>query len=139
MAALIARRRCGRGQRIEAPLFNAMFEAIGGQGQKPNPTKDTNPALPLGGTQYRCADGRWVHLFPSILAPRHFRWFAEAFLPAEWAAEGLLDPERLQADPDLSAELRRRMTGVFLQRPAKEWEQAINAIGVPACLLPDHR
>jgi hypothetical protein len=47
-----------------------MFEAIGGQGQKPNPTKDTNPALPLGGTQYRCADGRYVHLFPSILTPR---------------------------------------------------------------------
>jgi crotonobetainyl-CoA:carnitine CoA-transferase CaiB-like acyl-CoA transferase len=131
-AALIARERCGRGQRVEVPLFNAMFEAIGGQGQKPNPTKDTNPALPLGGTQYRCADGRWIHLFPSILTPRHFEWFAEAFLPREWAAEGLLDPRRLQADPELAAELRRRMAGVFEQRPAKEWERAINAIGVPA-------
>jgi crotonobetainyl-CoA:carnitine CoA-transferase CaiB-like acyl-CoA transferase len=134
VAALIARRRGGRGQRIEVPLFNAMFEAIGGQGQKPNPTKDTNPALPLGGTQYRCADGRWIHLFPSILAPRHFRWFSEAFLPAEWAAEGLLDPVRLQADPDLSAELRRRMSDIFLTRSAKDWEQAINALGVPACV-----
>ncbi|MGE0060110.1 MAG: CaiB/BaiF CoA transferase family protein, partial [Dehalococcoidia bacterium] len=131
-AALIARERCGLGQRVEVPLFNAMFEAIGGQGQKPNPTKDTSPALPLGGTQYRCADGRWVHLFPSILTPRHFEWFAEAFLPKEWAAEGLLDPKRLQEDPELAAELRRRMVPVFEQRPAKEWEQAINAIGVPA-------
>lgn len=134
MAALIARERCGRGQRIEVPLYNAMFEAIGGQGQKPNPTKDTSPALPLGGTQYRCADGRWIHLFPSILAPRHFRWFAERFLPAEWEKEGLLDPERLQADPELSAELRRRMADVFAQQPAKEWERQINEIGVPACV-----
>jgi crotonobetainyl-CoA:carnitine CoA-transferase CaiB-like acyl-CoA transferase len=131
-ASLIARERCGLGQRVEVPLFSAMFEAIGGQGQKPNPTKDTNPALPLGGTQYRCADGRWIHLFPSILTPRHFEWFAEAFLPKEWAAEGFLDPRRLQDDPELAAELRRRMAPIFEQRPAKEWEQAINAIGVPA-------
>jgi crotonobetainyl-CoA:carnitine CoA-transferase CaiB-like acyl-CoA transferase len=109
-----------------------MFEAIGGQGQKPNPTKDTNPALPLGGTQYQCADGRWVHLFPSILTPRHFRWFAEEFLPSEWGAEGLLDPTRLQEDPELSAELRRRLIPLFKERSAKEWELRINAIGVPA-------
>lgn len=132
IAALIARERCGLGQRVEVPLYNAMFDAIGGQGQKPNPTSDASPALPLGGTQYQCADGRWIHLFPSVLAPRHFQWFSERFLPAEWAAEGLLDPVRLQVGTKLSAELRRRMTDVFKLRPAKEWEAEINAIGVPA-------
>ncbi len=72
--ALLVRERDGVGQRIEVPMFDAMFAAIGGQRiHHPCP-----PQPALGGTwsgQFECKDGRWV-MFGSNNS--NFREFVEA-------------------------------------------------------------
>jgi len=139
VAALIARERTGRGQRIETPLFDAMFEAFGGRGERavggpPRPqVPPGNPGGdPLGGGFYRCADDRWVQLI--VLRPRHFDWFAARFFPSGWAEEGLADRERLRAEPALTAELRARLTTLFRTRDSWEWERLVNEAGTPLCV-----
>lgn len=79
VASLIARERSGVGQRIETPLFDAMFEAFGIRGQRAVGQDGTQaPPLvgvgPLGGGFYQCGDDRWVQLL--VILPRHFDWFA---------------------------------------------------------------
>jgi crotonobetainyl-CoA:carnitine CoA-transferase CaiB-like acyl-CoA transferase len=72
--ALIERQRSGLGQRIEVPMFDAMFELIGANGIS------LNGVHPVGRTRgshtITCADGRRV-LFNSTSSPR-FQRFAEA-------------------------------------------------------------
>ena len=132
-AALIARERTGLGQRIETPLFDAMFEAFGIRGQRLAGEPLAGPPLgvrdPLGGGFYQCEDDRWVQLL--VMRPRHFDWFAEACFPAGWADEGLADRERLRGEPELAAELRRRLTALFRTKPGLEWQAIFNAAGTP--------
>jgi len=139
VAALLARQSTGSGQRIETPLFDAMFEAFGvwgqknlsGRGQAGMPANLGAPD-PLRGGHYQCADGRWIQLL--LLRPRHFDWFADRILPTQWRDEGLLDRERLERDPVLVAELGHRVAELFKTRTAWDWERAVNAIGTPLCV-----
>ena len=133
VAALIARERTGLGQRIETPLFDAMFEAYGIRGQRAQGAPLAGPPLggvgPWGGGFYQCQDDRWVQLL--VMRPRHFDWFAAACFPDGWAAEGLADKARLRGEPALAADPRSRLTVLFRTKPALEWQTIVNAAGTP--------
>lgn len=118
-AALIARDRDGRGQRIEVPLFDALFEASGVQSMslERSPLRGAN----FGSGLYRCADGRHVTFVAQWF--RHLVWFVEAAGNREWIEEGLVDIDRLRSSPDASAELQHRLIELFATRGALEWEQ----------------
>jgi crotonobetainyl-CoA:carnitine CoA-transferase CaiB-like acyl-CoA transferase len=152
MAALIARERTGRGQRVEVPLFDALFEGIGHFGVRrlggPDPmTPNVFGAVvgtsPHGGF-YQCADGRWIHL--CLIQGRHLLWFAEKLFPQEWIDAGMADPVKMGAvdgDPmimhgdgnALHAYARARFAELFRTRTAAEWERIINEeIGAPTGL-----
>jgi crotonobetainyl-CoA:carnitine CoA-transferase CaiB-like acyl-CoA transferase len=106
--ALIARERDGLGQRIEVPMFDAMFELIGANGISVD--GDYRMARSRGSRTYVCADGRRI-LCNATSTPRFVRWFSEA--------AGAETP---------SAEL-------FATRPAHEWETAINTAGAPTAMV----
>ena len=76
--ALIARERSGLGQRIEVPMFDAMFELIGAMGIS------LDGVFPMGRQQgsrtYVCADGRRI-LFNSSSTPRFRRAFSRQRAP----------------------------------------------------------
>ncbi|QJY47392.1 CaiB/BaiF CoA transferase family protein [Pseudonocardia broussonetiae] len=128
-AALVARERSGRGQRIEVPLFDAAFELIGAnvmQTERPRPPT-TAPKVTLESPQlghYRCADGKWLEL--CLFQDQHLRWFADTFLPQEHIDDGMGDADRMLTDPDLQVRARERYARLLATRPAREWEIAIN-------------
>ena len=137
LAALIARTRSGRGQWVEAPLFDAAFELLGGGAQK---VGDSEPQLqgtaaPTGMPQighYRCSDDRWIQL--CLVQPRHLDWFVSSFLP-ERRSDGWGDSSRIMADPEIQGAMRARLTTLMAERPAAEWERLINEeSGAPTAL-----
>ncbi|MER6825077.1 CoA transferase [Streptosporangium sp. NPDC000563] len=133
VASLTARHRTGRGDRVEVPLFDAMFEAIGGsgaypvaQGLPPDRAISSN-----GSGTYRCADDRYVQFNPIGATPRFLTWFLDAAGVTAWTGEGLTDRTRMDHDPSLRRLLHDRLTALFRTRPAGEWEELANAAGVP--------
>ncbi len=131
-AALNARDRDGVGQRIEVPLFDATFTAVGSTGMKlfdqPPPVGRNAMSTPWV-NQYQCADGRWIQLLAN--PTRHRTAFVEASGVEHWADDGLLDHAALPHDEARLTELDRRMVALFKTRPAAEWEQLINDVGTP--------
>ena len=119
VAALIARDRDGRGQWIEAPLFDALFEASGAQALslEQSPLKGAS----FGSGLFRCADGRYVTFVAQWF--RHLVWFVEAAGVRDWIEEGLVDIHRLRSSPENAAELQRRLAQLFATRDALEWER----------------
>ena len=134
--ALLARERDGLGQRIEVPLFDATFVAIGAHGLivDGRPGGDRPDDFWTG--LFECADGRWIQL--SAATPRFRRQFAEALQLEDWLARGLFDVERLSASPDLQMEVRQRQRTLFASRSAAAWEDLGGDIGVPiaVCRTP---
>ena len=130
--ALIARERVGLGQTIEVPMFDAMFELIGGNGIT------LDGVYPMGRSRgtgtFLCGDGRRI-LFNSSSTPRFLRWFAEAAGVGDWANAGLLDALRLERDQSLRRTFRARLAELFLTRSAREWEDAINHAGGPTAMV----
>ena len=127
--ALIARQRTGRGQRIEVPLHSAMFAAMG---RHLSNFHDINPpdlfTLPRNvmSHQYECADGRYVQ------NQGMYQRFASQFLQAAGRPEWIEDLEDLygaEVSPDTVELWRERVTDLFREKTAKEWEDAIAETG----------
>jgi crotonobetainyl-CoA:carnitine CoA-transferase CaiB-like acyl-CoA transferase len=125
--ALIARYRSGRGQRVEAPLYDAMFTLIGHSGAYVNARDLHLPAgiHGRGAGAFRCADGRYVQFDTS--SARHLTWFAREAGISHWGPD-LLDIVRLR-DPQVNERLHERLRELFLTRPAAQWEELGNRAG----------
>jgi crotonobetainyl-CoA:carnitine CoA-transferase CaiB-like acyl-CoA transferase len=126
--ALIARRRTGRGQLIEVPLFDAMFTLIGHCGAYAD-ERGLRPPRGIhgrGAGAFRCGDGRYVQFDTS--SPRHLSWFARAAGLLGTFDADLLDLSA-NASPEVNERLHARLREVFATRTALEWEELGNAAG----------
>jgi crotonobetainyl-CoA:carnitine CoA-transferase CaiB-like acyl-CoA transferase len=129
-AALHARERDGAGQHLQIPLFDAMYQAIGFVGLRIAKSGKGVHAVPAWDGQYRCGDGRWIHLVGTTQS-RGER-FTDALGLPDWRDAGLIDQERLLREPSLNEELARRLKALFATRTASEWEELLGQINFPA-------
>ncbi|PKB84369.1 MAG: hypothetical protein BZY88_00065 [SAR202 cluster bacterium Io17-Chloro-G9] len=127
--ALVARDRTGKGQRIEVPLHNAMFAAMGRHLVKLHDFETADlfmlPRMIMA-RQYQCADGRWVQNHG--MYQRFIGQFLQAAGHPEWLEE-LSASYGKPLDPAAGQMWLERFKNVFQQKTAKEWEDAINAAG----------
>ena len=134
--ALIARRRDGLGQRVEVPLFDATFLAIGSTGLLVNGKPEGGrPDDPWAGI-FRCADGRWIRL--SLATYRFLERFVDAVGKPEWIAKGYVQRERpgsLARGTELRERQQAELADLFRSRPAAEWEQLGRKADVPLTLI----
>lgn len=125
--ALNARQRDGLGQRIEVPLFDAMFPSIGSRGlHVHDPAHAVASRAGIWGGSFECADGLWVQYGSGN---QNFREFVEAAGIADWDREGLIDIERILNDPDLMEKHLQRARELFKTRTAQEWEDLVADAG----------
>ncbi|HXH23007.1 MAG TPA: CoA transferase [Dehalococcoidia bacterium] len=116
--ALNARERDGAGQRIEMPLFDATFAAIGSRGLRVHsrpPGADAQAMARIMGwtRQFQCKDGRWIMFHGGN---KNFVDFLRAVGAEEWAR-------------DTSPETARRTEELFRTRTAQEWEDFAEKVG----------
>jgi crotonobetainyl-CoA:carnitine CoA-transferase CaiB-like acyl-CoA transferase len=125
--ALIARQRSGLGQRVEVPLFDAMFTLIGHSGAyaEARGLHAPRPIHGRGAGAFRCKDGKYVQFDTS--SSRHLTWFAQEAGITDWGPE-FLDIKRLQ-DEAANQRLHARLRELFLTRTAAEWEELGNRAG----------
>jgi len=122
VAALIARYRCGSGQRIEIPLFDAAMQLIGpfagtANGDLPQ-APNTNASWDR---PYQCKDGRWVDVSPPFRAmPR----FAERYLSKEVLDSGVAD--LYATNPENVEKLHEILAALYETKTAAEWEEESN-------------
>jgi crotonobetainyl-CoA:carnitine CoA-transferase CaiB-like acyl-CoA transferase len=128
--ALIARERDGLGQRLEVPLFDAMFLAFGASGLLVNGAPaGGRPADPWSGT-YQCRDGAMVLL--NLATPRFVRRFLEATGILEaWTTKGYLEPDRLVHDSALWVQQRQELSALLRTRTAEEWDVLATEVLLP--------
>ena len=131
IAALLHREATGEGQRIELPLYDAMFGAMGAQAViLPEGADDARPH-PVVARFYECSDGRWVNInagYPRALIP-----MVTAFGHPEWA-DPLLDIDSLLSHPEDRQLWINTLEDMWRGRPALEWEQIMDEAGVPCTM-----
>ena len=125
--ALVARERTGLGQRVEVPMFDAMFTLIGHSGAYADKS-GLHPPRGIhgrGAGAFRCKDGKYVQFDSS--SARHLVWFAQEAGITEWGPD-LLDINRLR-DESVNQRLHAALRELFLTRTAAEWEALGNRAG----------
>ena len=131
VAALFHREATGEGQRIDLPLYDAMFGAMGSQVVVlPEGADDASPH-PVVARFYECSDGRWINLnagYPRALIP-----MVNAFGHPEWA-DPLLDTDSLRAHPEDRQIWIHTLETVWRSRTALEWEDIMDEAGVPCTM-----
>lgn len=132
--ALIARERDGLGQRIEVPLFDATFLAIGANGLlvdgKPEGGRPDDPWT--GG--FEAKDGRQVRL--NLASPAFIRKFAEALGRHDWIEKGYTAwPTRLVRGSAERAEQQRELIVLMKTRTAAEWDEFGRSADIPMTMI----
>ncbi len=112
--ALNARARCGLGQRVEIPLFDATFTVVGARGLLVNGKPEPEPEFNWS-RQLPCKDGRWLMY---VANNKKFETFIKSIGMDKWR-DAKLPP----------AELAQKFDDVMRARTAKEWEDIIAEIG----------
>ncbi len=132
-AALLHREISGKGQRVSAPLHDAMFGAMGAHLVRlPGETGAyAQPGHPVIARFYECADGRWVNINAGY--PRALQPMVAAFGHPEWA-KPLLDTESLLAHPEDRRLWIDQIARIWKTRTALEWEQVMDEAGVPCTM-----
>ena len=130
LAALVARRRDGIGQRIEASLLAGMVVAFGRYAMKIHDRKATGrPEDRYGGGAYRCRDGAWV-IF-STFNPKFLHRLAQLIDPPDGWPQSALEPRALDASDALVDRLREAVAALFATRSGPEWEDFAVAHRLP--------
>jgi crotonobetainyl-CoA:carnitine CoA-transferase CaiB-like acyl-CoA transferase len=126
--ALLARQRDGRGQRIEVPLYDATFCAIGSPQWAGIPGTSWTRS-------YQCSDGRWVDLL--CYHAKFIRAFVKVAGVEHWLDEPFIGniARPFKQDPALAATLLEKMEALFRTRSALEWEDAMARAGVPLAVV----
>lgn len=112
--ALNERARSGLGQRMELPLFDATFTAVGARGLLVNGKPEEEPAFNWS-RQLPCKDGRWLMY---VANNKRFEAFIKSIGMDKWR-DAKLPPN----------ELSQKFDEVMRTRTAKEWEDIIADIG----------
>src|SRR5258706_1648864 len=112
--ALNARARCGLGQRVEIPLFDATFTVVGARGLLVNGKPEPEPAFNCS-RQLPWKAGRWLMY---VANNKRFEAFIKSIGMDKWR-DANLPP----------AELAQKFDEVMRARTAKEWEDIIAEIG----------
>ena len=112
--ALNARARCGLGQRVEIPLFDATFTVVGARGLLVNGKPEPEPEFNWS-RQLPCKDGRWLMY---VANNKKFEAFIKSIGMDKWR-DAKLPPK----------ELAQKFDEVMRTRTAKEWEDIIAEIG----------
>jgi len=127
-AALLARERTGRGQRVESSLLQAAIAMQLGDMTEveddPTPPSEENPS---GYGSFMCADGVYINV--------------GAYLPHQWARLcRVLDVPHLAEDPRVTDPLHRSelhqeawpvFEAIFATQSSQEWLDALNEADVP--------
>jgi crotonobetainyl-CoA:carnitine CoA-transferase CaiB-like acyl-CoA transferase len=133
LAALFARERTGRGQRIDASLLSTgvawmtyAAQSFFATGRQPPPSGSGHPNLvPYQG--FQGSDGRWFLV--AVGTDEQWRRFCRALdLPHAADARLATNAGRVAHRQELIAELIRR----FAEAPAAAWIERLEPAGVPA-------
>ena len=131
IAAVVARDRDGVGQRIEVPLFDSLFEAIGLRALSYD--RDAPPFTDFGSGFYHCSEDSYFTFIASWF--HHLERFVTAAGVGHWIEDGIVDYDRLWADPAVLVELQQRLAALFATQPAREWETLARANGCTVGML----
>jgi crotonobetainyl-CoA:carnitine CoA-transferase CaiB-like acyl-CoA transferase len=133
-AALIARERDGgAGQRVEAPLSDALLEASGIMTTRIEKFKPLRAGGFFAGGLYRTRDDKVIEC--SFGVYRHVVALAHAAGREDWVDADFLDYDLLLADPAMTAKLRANLVALFATRDAAEWEALLRPAGVPCVMM----
>jgi crotonobetainyl-CoA:carnitine CoA-transferase CaiB-like acyl-CoA transferase len=134
-ASLLVRHKTGMGQHIEVPLHSAMFAVMGRYLAKSLDVEMSEelfvPGLPMRG-RYRCADGRYVQNHGSYA--RFVRIFLTVAGRPDWIGEAVA-AQRDGVTAEEASMWRQCFEEIFVERSAKDWEDAISAAGGACCVV----